>query len=732
MRHSTVRSRLLLLVLACIIPTGLAAVLTIYYIYADKQRQFEASLSETTRALSLVVDQEIGRREAIARTLSQSPTLTRNDLPAFYEYARSIAPTVDVVVVLADLEGQQLLNTRRPLGDGPLPKMVLKGSELASARTQTRVSSVYYAPIGKQYSFSVTVPVVRDGQPRYLLSYASYASALQRVFQDQKLPAGWVATIIDRDGVVVARSMEPERYVGKRVSDRLLARRAAEPRGIFESRGVDDREILASFHNAPSYGWTVAVGVPLEQVGSAAQAASRFALLLVFLLIAASWLAGVVSRGLLRPILHVRDAAERIARAEPVRMEPTGLKEMDTVLHALEQSSQSIHRASAEMQARVRDALAEADKAHQAVLQNQRLEALGQLTGGVAHDFNNLLMVVGNYTHLIRKRRPELEGSPELAGVERAVATGAKLTRQLLAFARRQPVRPEPLQLQSRLPDVAALLKASVGSRITVACEVQPDTHPVEVDPAELELALINLAVNARDAMPEGGSLRISAANGDEDTVRIDVADSGSGIPPELLARVFDPFVTTKPVGHGTGLGLSQVYGFARQAGGDARIASTPGEGTTVSLLLPARVGVVVPQDEPGPDMPAGLAGTSVLLVEDNDELGTVTHQVLDGAGCKVTRAPSGLVARDLLAGPGHFDIVLSDIRMPGGLDGIQLARWLRDARPRLPIVLMTGYSAELAQAQSLGLQVLPKPCTARALIEALDRELRGTQETVD
>ncbi|HVE54915.1 MAG TPA: ATP-binding protein [Ramlibacter sp.] len=713
--------------LAFMVPSALAAIGTIYYVYADKQRQFESSLNEAARALSLVVDREIARRDAIARTLSQSPTLTHGDLHAFYDYARTIAPDPSSVVVLADLESRQLLNTRRPFGEANLPRTVYTFAQVQQAPGGTLVSDVYYAPLGKQYSFAVTVPVERGGKVRYLLSYAGYASALQKVFADQKLPENWVASVVDAKGAIVARNRDADKYVGKHVTERLVSRIAKGRSGLFESHAVDGSEVLASFSTAPDYGWTVVIGVPMAQVGSPARAAAGFAALSALLLFGALWAAARMGRGLVGPVLQAQAAAERIARAEPVEARPTGLVEMDTVMQVLADTSRAVRESSDEMQARVRDALAEAEKAHQAVLQNQRLEALGQLTGGVAHDFNNLLMVVSNYTHLLRARRPELAGTPEIAGIERAVGTGAKLTRQLLAFARRQPVRPEALDLQARLPEITGLLKASLGSRIVLTCEVDPDTAAVLVDPAEFELALINLAVNARDAMPEGGTLHVSARN-EGDRVRVEVADNGKGIAPELLAKVFEPFFTTKPVGHGTGLGLSQVYGLARQAGGDARIESVEGQGTRVVLLFPALDYVQRPPAETPESAPAAPhGGRALLLVEDNAELAAVTSQVLQSAGFEVTRAESGDGAKAVLAKGVRFDIVLSDIRMPGDTDGIILARWIRAYHPGLPVVLMTGYSAELSPARSLGLQVLPKPSPPAALLEALTRELRGT-----
>ena len=708
------------------VPAALAAVGTIYYVYSEKLRQFESGLGEATRALSLVVDREIARRAALVRTLSSSPSLRLESLETFYQYAKTIAPDPSTVVVLADLDGRQLLNTRRPFGDTSLPRVVYTYEQVRNASGGVLVSDLYYAPLGKQYSFAVTVLVEQDGRPRYMLSYAGYASALQKVFEDQKLPQSWIASVVDSKGVVVARNTDAARFIGKPGSEKLRAQIGKGRSGLYETQTLNGVETRSSFSTAPDYGWTAVIGVPLDQVGSPARAAAGFAALSAVLLVIALWAAIRLERGIARPVLQAKDAAERIGRAETVEVHPTGLVEVDKVLQVLAESSRAVERSNQEMQARVREALAEAEKAHQAVLQNQRLEALGQLTGGVAHDFNNLLMVVGNYAHLLRARRPELANTAEVAGIERAVDTGAKLTRQLLAFARRQPVRPEPVDLHVRLPEIAGLLKASVGSRIQLTCEVAPGTHAIQVDPAEFELALLNLAVNARDAMPEGGTLRVAASNDDGGRmVRVEVRDSGRGIPRELLEKVFEPFFTTKPVGHGTGLGLSQVYGLARQAGGDARIDSVEGQGTTVALLLPALVDFAVPRaQEPEQPLQAAAGRNRLLLVEDNEELAGVTSRVLESAGYAVTLAIHGDAARAVLDGGATFDIVLSDIRMPGSTDGIALARWLREQHPQLPVVLMTGYTAELTQARALGLQVLPKPSAPAVILKALSGEL--------
>ena len=228
-------------------------------------------------------------------------------------------------------------------------------------------------------------------------------------------------------------------------------------------------------------------------------------------------------------------------------------------------------------------------RAEEALRHSQKMEALGELTGGVAHDFGNVLAVVQNSAHLVELMSPQLKDSTPLASLRKAIESGTRLTHQLLTFSRRQPLNPQVVVLQRALPAMSDLLKTTAGSRVAVGLHVAPDTPPVEVDPNELEMALINLVANARDAMERSGHLEILArASDDGRQAIISVSDSGQGIAPEHLERVFEPFFTTKPAGSGTGLGLSQVYGFCRQAGGAAAIESDPGVGTTVSLCLPA------------------------------------------------------------------------------------------------------------------------------------------------
>jgi signal transduction histidine kinase/ActR/RegA family two-component response regulator len=377
-------------------------------------------------------------------------------------------------------------------------------------------------------------------------------------------------------------------------------------------------------------------------------------------------------------------------------------------------------------------------RAENALRQVQKLEALGRLTGGVAHDFNNLLMVISNNLHLMRRVDPSLAGSRQLAAIGRAVTSGERLTRQLLAFARRQPLHPEVLLLQERLPALLALVAPTLGPRIEGRCAVDPDVPAVEVDAAELELAIINLAVNAKDAMPDGGRFRLSArrarpreAELPGDFVVISIADTGTGIAPDVIERVFDPFFTTKPYGQGTGLGLSQVYGLCTQAGGTARIESTPGRGTEVKLFLPAAAGVQAHAPVKATPGEASL-DCSVLLVEDNEDLAGATSALLEGVGCRVQWASSGDAARDLIdRGATHFDVVVSDMAMPGKLDGLGLAEWLHERHPEMLVVLITGYASQRHDASARGFTVLSKPCPPEALIAAL-RDAQKKARSID
>ena len=361
----------------------------------------------------------------------------------------------------------------------------------------------------------------------------------------------------------------------------------------------------------------------------------------------------------------------------------------------------------------------------EALLQAQKMEALGRLTGGVAHDFNNALMVIAGNLHLLRLAQPSAPAKYADA-IGRAVESATKLTRQLLAFSRRQALAPEVISLQERLPSLRDLLQPTLGSSVALEIDVEPATPAIVVDPAELELALINLAVNARDAMPDGGRFRLAAggtkaAAGPQ--VWIEAADTGEGMPAGVAAKAFEPFFTTKPLGKGTGLGLSQVQALCRRAGGDATLSSEPGRGTRIRLHFPPSE--LLPASASAAPVDATPIGKSVLLVEDNPEVAAVIVPVLEKLGCQVVHRDSAEGAVECLAvGDVRVDLLLTDVVMPGGADGVELVEHVKKRHPALRVLVMTGYAERIDTIAAMGYEVLPKPFTPRSLSEALQRVL--------
>lgn len=407
------------------------------------------------------------------------------------------------------------------------------------------------------------------------------------------------------------------------------------------------------------------------------------------------------------------------------------------VVGVLGVAQSALRRANRELEDRA-DALAEANaelkvqvsergKAEEQLRQAHKMQALGQLTGGIAHDFNNLLTVIQGSADMLR--RPGIAEQKRIRFAEAVVQASSKaaaLTGQLLAFARRQPLQPEVLDVNTLIRDMTDLLDRTLGERIEVTTVLATTPCTVEVDRAQLESALLNIAVNARDAMPEGGQLDIRTAQVADpahgEMIALSVGDSGTGMDEDTLARAFEPFFTTKMTGKGTGLGLSQVYGFASQSGGEVRIDSTPGRGTTVTLLLPSRgTAREKARANESRTLKRGRTGR-ILLVEDNDEVGEFAEQLLGELGHDVVRVRSGEEAIEQ-AFAERFDLVFTDVVMPG-MSGLDLAGRLAASRPRLPVILTTGYSDEIATSGAGGRPVILKPYRPETLAEAIEQAL--------
>jgi PAS domain S-box-containing protein len=374
-----------------------------------------------------------------------------------------------------------------------------------------------------------------------------------------------------------------------------------------------------------------------------------------------------------------------------------------------------------------RDAEEKLVQAREQLAMSQKMEAIGKLTGGIAHDFNNLLMIIGGSAQIFaRLLDPKLPRAIE--AIQTAAKRGESLTRQLLTFSRHQHLSPTVVDLNTSIKNMRTMIESSLRGNIVYNENIGNDTLPVKVDLAELELAIVNIAVNARDAMPSGGTftLAVHAVTVDRETggehlgkafFAIAFSDTGTGIPPNLLSKMFDPFFTTKEVGKGTGLGLSQVYGFAHQAGGTVRADSKVGQGTTITIYLPSC------EDEQITSKELAAARTkarhsqrkTVLVVDDSADVADVTSSLFEHLGYETIYRDSAEAALTLLEAGTKIDLVFSDIVMPGTIDGVGLAREIRSRYPNLPVALTTGYS-DAANAAPPNLRILRKPFDTEAL----------------
>ncbi len=384
-----------------------------------------------------------------------------------------------------------------------------------------------------------------------------------------------------------------------------------------------------------------------------------------------------------------------------------------------------------------------------ALAQSHKMEALGQLTGGVAHDFNNLLTVIMGALDMLQQRLQtgERDVGPLIDAAQRGLDRAAALTRQLLAFARRQPLEPKPLNLNDLLAEVTGMLRRILGAGIAIKTDLADDLWRIAADPNQLENAILNLAVNARDAMPRGGKLTIESANArlDEgyatthedlepgDYAMVAVSDTGSGMTQDIVAKAFEPFFTTKDFGQGTGLGLSQVYGFIKQSRGHVNIYSEPGVGTTVKLYLP-RLDAPPAAERPVATRPAAVAlrEETILVVEDDEDVRAITTQALRDLGYRVLVATDARSALETLENEAGIDLLFTDVGLAGGINGRQLADAAQHRWPRLKVLFTSGYTRNVIIHDGRldpGIELVSKPFSQAVLAEKIRRALSRDEE---
>ena len=748
-RPRSISARLRSLVLALVLPMLAVSLIAGLAVYLGVRASAIEGARSTARALSIVVDREMSYRAAVLRTLGASRTLDGEDLSAFADIARDVAAGTDAIIVLRDEEGRVRMSTDPKAGNLPPPLPLMTGPPAAPAGRLTdapslpwppQVSSLYLdAGSTVQYSFAVQVPVVREGRLRGFLALVSRASQLQRIFEEQSLATGWTGVVLDARGVAAARNVDAPRIVGLSASADMLSVLAQRSAGEHSTRTLDGTSVITAFDRAPLSRWRVLIGVPSREIEAAALRAVGGMLAAFALLMAVGlWAAARAGRRIAEPVQRLRRDAEAIGRGERIAPAPTGLEETDAVQALLAQASVERGEADERLQARVREAVADAERAQHAVVSAQKLEALGRLTGGIAHDFNNLLQTMTTGLHLAARLSADPRAQKALAACEGALGKAVKLTRQLMTFGRGQTVNREVIDPAARLRAMHDLLRGALRESITLRERLDAQVWPLDIDPVQFEMAILNIAMNARDAITGAGVVEISVRNTQlregevpnvpaGDMVMVSMRDDGPGIDPQILPRVFDPFFTTKPVGKGSGLGLAQVYGFARQAGGGVTIDSRPGAGTELRLYLPrSRAPVHHSPSQIDAHMPSRHAGV-VLLVEDDALLRGITGQALEDFGFGVVPAGDARSALALLEGGIHCDAVLADVMMPGAMDGFALARELHRRWPTLPVLLASGY-AEVAQRDHT-VPVIAKPYDVHQVAQALATQMKKRQD---
>ena len=750
-RSFGIQARLIMLAVATALPLVALASFAILRTVDDQRTQIQRDVRERAEDLLADVNRQISAVQAELQVLAISPNLQDGDFAAFDRQMRAALKMRGTSIVLHDTKGQQLLSTNRPFGE-PLPRATnTEMHDRVVATGQAQISDLIMGAVLRRPIIVVGVPVFRDGQVAYVLAMGLGSEVLSSLLEEQNLSSEWIVGIFDRKGVIVARNRELGRFLGKSVSPTLLEAMRGPVENWFPSVTSEGIPVYAAFRRSPITGWTVAIGVPREFVDAPIRQARLLALgggaVVVGLSLVLGWW---MARAIRRPVEALRSATKALGGGEPIDPLNCGVRELDEVGNELCKTAKALARNREQLESavegrtrelaaaneRLRAEIDAREQAQSALLQAQKMEAMGQLTGGVAHDFNNLLTAVSGSLAMLEPRISDERSLRLLHTAQRGASQGAKLTESLLAFARKQRLNPIPADLNSIILEMTEMLRRSIGPTVEIRPALASALWPVLVDTGQIETALLNVALNARDAMPGGGMVLIETANirarseelpqevAAQDCVLVSVRDTGTGMSPEVLERAFEPFFTTKEVGKGTGLGLSMVFGVVRQSGGTVRIRSRLREGTTVQIYLPRAIESAT--FGTGRARPAHAAGGAhILVVDDDPDVRWIIAQDLQEIGYVVTEADSGRAALTILERDTPCDLMVADLVMPG-LSGLDTLRLARRTRPDLKVLFASGYADLSRFGDNLGSHsLLKKPFKPETLAEAVQNALQ-------
>ena len=718
-----------------------------------QEAELVANLRATARAIALSIDREIGDAIDLANVLATSPSLASNDLKGFYAQAvAAVQPHGWSLVLHPADSGMQLINTQAAFGRSA--RFDNEGewlADVAATRAPT-VKGLMRSSVDGSWLSIVQIPVFRDGALANVIGINIPARRFQAILDAQALPSGALISILDQSRRIVAHVPDSNAYLGRLTSAPVDPRHDEELINTVSQEGIP----IASFRGiSPRFGWAVGIGIPKAQVMASFLGPAALAFGTGMLLTAVAFAMLLMFAGrLLRAIAPLTGAAETLGQGRVPAVPRLPYREFEAIARAMtlagqqlelrsterDRTEEQLRQLNAELEQRVADRT-------QRLLRAQRLEAVGQLTGGVAHDFNNLLTAVLGSLELI-ERRADAAVRKYVATARRATERGAQLTSSLLAFARRQQLRSETVNLNQLVRDFLPLAQRTLAAAVRIEVHLHEIAGPLycRADAAHLESALLNLVLNAQDAVLTcgGGTISIStfeteldaaalADNADAAPGRfhaVSVLDTGPGIPSAVIDKVFEPFFTTKGPGHGSGLGLSQVYGFARQSAGHITLLNRTGAGAEATIYLPAAVAATEPAPtfDADPAEVVSLQSSTILVADDDSDVLEVVSDGLRASGFRVLSAASVAKARAIIEAEAAVDVLITDVVMVDG-NGIDLARASLARRSGLRVLLCSGYaSASLARhgVKPGEFEIIVKPFRTADLIERINRLLHS------
>jgi signal transduction histidine kinase len=710
-----IRIRLLGMVFAVWLVAASSFGLLARSIYLQEAQSGREDVRQFGRTLNLIIEREIDRRASTARTLGASHALRDDRLEDFHAEAVAATAGTDSWVILVTSR-EELVNTRLPFSaDTRIPRPELSPM-IVSGPPRT-----FFAPVGPVTHgpvVAVLAPELAVAPPRYDVGVAFEPRSIQALVDDEQkdVPSSLVS-VIDARQLIIARSRDPEKWVGRSAGVEILRRAREGIEGFLDSRTLDGVDSLTYTSRPNRYGWTVIVATPKASLNLTARRLTVQAVEAAGVLLLIGLALGLsVSRRIGRPVQSLREAAGALREDRiPPRLD-TGIRELDDISGVLHEAGVRSQDATHLLERRVQAAVREAEDAQAKLMDAQKHEAIGRLTGGLAHDFNNLLQTIRTALQVFQLNPGGAPPPRVLDSALRATGRAADLVRQMLAFGRVRPQQVSAVDFANFLLDARELVQKALGRGIELVAEVEPELPPILVDSSQLELALLNLVFNARDAMQERGRVTVSARRHGDEQVVVAVSDTGTGMDEATMRRALEPYFTTKAIGAGSGLGLAQVRAFALQSGGDIRLHSEPGRGTRVEMFLPRARAADLGEAAPAAPSSPAWQRLRILMVEDDLLIQSVVAPALEASGHAVTLVGSADAARAVLETGQPVDVLFTDIVMPGRATGMDLAAWCREHRPELPVVLATGYSAQAADEAT----ILRKPYDFATLQQAL------------